>query len=92
MEIPLNQYKLQNFYFRINFWHVDIDEICEKWVPSLFSPIIFIPKWTELKTGNPIPSSIYDIKYPFLNKNKLIQNILYEIKFPNCSLILGRAL
>jgi hypothetical protein len=76
MEIPLNQYKLQNFYFRLNFSHVEIDNICKKWVPSLFSPIFFIPSNIMLSTGNLIPSSIYDIKYPFLNKNKLIQNIL----------------
>ena len=58
MEIPLNQYKLQNFYFRLNFSHVEIDNICEKWVPSLFSPIFFIPSNIMLRTGNLIPSSI----------------------------------
>ena len=54
------------------------DSPCTKWTPSLFFPILIIPKNNEITKGFPIEIKSFDLKYPFINKNKYFNVLPYE--------------
>ena len=66
IKIPINKKELSNFFFTIN----EEDSVCEKWVPSLFNPILLVPFEEELVYGDIILEVNHELRYPFLNENK----------------------
>ena len=54
------------------------DSPCTKWTPSLFIPILLIPKKNEISKGTPIDRNSFDLKYPFINSNKDFKVLPYE--------------
>ena len=51
---------------------------CQQWTPSLFNPTLLIPKNNEITKGTPMQSIDFSIKFPFINKNKIIPVKPYE--------------
>ena len=88
IEIPINKKELSNFFFTIKGEY----NVCEKWVPSLFNPILLVSYVVKLKYGKPIDYDIYELRYPFLNENKRFKFSLYSsVNFGNYQLYLGKA-
>ena len=54
------------------------DSPCKKWIPSLFIPILLIPKNNEMSQGIPLDGINFDLKYPFINKNNYFTVLPYE--------------
>ena len=54
------------------------DSPCKKWIPSLFIPILLIPKNNEMSEGIPLDGINFDLKYPFINKNNYFTVLPYE--------------
>ena len=87
IKIPINKKELSNFFFTIN----EEDSVCEKWVPSLFNPILLVSSEVELKYGDIIPKVNHELRYPFLNENKGFTITFFSsVKFGNYRLYLGR--
>ena len=53
------------------------DSPCEKWIPSLFNPILIVPKTKDIIEGEDLGLS-YRIKNPFLNNFYEFQVSLYK--------------
>ena len=51
IKIPINQNVLSNFFF---FSMYGKDYICDKWVPSLFNPILLVSYKVDIKYGKEI--------------------------------------
>jgi len=72
-----------------------IKKSCEAWLPSLFMPILYVPKTTELKGGEIDPNKEINLKTPFFNDNKeFVSQIFKNVPFliNNLNSILGRPL
>ena len=87
IKIPINNGKLSNFFFTMYGRY----DVCEKWVPSLFNPILLVSSEVELKYGDIIPKVNHELRYPFLNENKGFTITFFSsVKFGNYRLYLGR--
>ena len=51
---------------------------CTQWTPSLFIPILLIPKNKETSKGDPLEGIVFDLKLPFINNNNIIRVQSYE--------------
>ena len=51
---------------------------CQQWTPSLFNPTLLIPKNTDISKGTSMHTNDFNIKFPFINKNKIIPVKPYE--------------
>ena len=89
IKIPINEGKLSNFFFIVDGKY----DVCEKWVPSLLNSILLIPNYYDISTGILIPEVNFEIRYPFLNKNRLFKLQFFKsVIIGNYSLFLGRPL
>ena len=68
------------------------DSVCDKWVPSLFNPILLVSDEIKIKYGEKIINVYHELRYPFLNHNKRFNIILFSsVIFGNYKLYLGSA-
>ena len=51
---------------------------CQQWTPSLFNPTLLIPKNNDVTKGTPMQSNDFNIKFPFINQNKIFLVRPYE--------------
>ena len=47
-----------------------VNKACEVWLPSLFMPILYVPKSTKINDGEIDPEKELNIKTPFINDNR----------------------
>ena len=89
IEIPTNKKELSNFFFTIKGEY----NVCEKWVPSLFNPILLVSYEINKNYREPIFHDIIDLRYLFLNENKRIKLNLYSsVNLGNYKFYLGKAI
>ena len=54
------------------------NKACGTWLPSLFMPILYVPKSTEIEEGTIMPEQNIKLKSPFYNDNKEFDVQIYE--------------
>jgi len=71
------------------------ESVCDKWVPSLFNPILLVSDEINIKYikyGEKIINVYHELRYPFLDHNKRFNIILFSsVIFGNYKLYLGSA-
>ena len=87
IKIPINQNRLSNFFFTM----YGEESVCDKWVPSLFNPILLVSYKVDIKYGKEIDVN-HVLRYPFIMHNKSFEIILFSsVIFGNYKLYLGSA-
>jgi hypothetical protein len=66
-------------------------KICDQWIPSLFMPLLFIPKDKDITDGKPEPES-YELMIPTFNLNEkftveMFKNVPFLENNYRCTLI-----